>query len=102
MPLLVEHAGADLQLSWEAASGATAYNIYAGALGTLYSHESFVDALLLGGESCGEAGNSAILTMPAGDVYFLVAADSGCRESDYGEDSAGSPRPFASVPCSPN
>ena len=102
MPLLVEHAGADLQLSWEAVSGAAAYNIYAGALGTFYSHKSFVDALLLGGESCGETSNSAILTMPAGDVYFLVAADSGCLESDYGEDSAGLRRPFASDPCSPH
>jgi hypothetical protein len=101
-PLQVEHAGFDLQLSWDVVPGAAAYNIYAGALGTFYSHESFADPFLLGGESCSETTNSVLLSMPAGDVYFLVAADSGCRESTYGQDSVNSPRPFASAPCNPH
>jgi len=101
-PLLAEHDGAGLRLTWGSVAGATRYSIYQGSLGNLYSHESFADANLTGGDSCHEPGTSVTLDMPSGSVYFLVASDNGCLESLYGFDSMGAPVPFASSPCSPN
>lgn len=100
-PLMVEHAGADLRLSWDSSLGATGFNLYAGEMGNWYSHVPFNDPLLQGGESCSEAVLSTLVTMPVGNTYFLVTSDNGCRESGYGEDSSGSPRPSAPVPCNP-
>lgn len=99
-PMTVAHSGDDLLLSWDTVAGATVYNVYAGTMGIWYSHDGFLDVLLDGGQSCAEPSNSVTLTMPAGDVYFLVTSDSGCKESSYGV-SSGGPRPVAAVPCNP-
>jgi hypothetical protein len=100
-PLLVTPSGPGIQLAWGAAAGATRYNVYQGTLGSFYSHASFADPGFAGGSSCHEPATSATIGMPAGSVYFLVAADSGCAESAYSFDSTGAPVPPASVPCTP-
>lgn len=101
-PLLVApDGGGGLQVSWDAVSGAVGYNLYEGSIGGFYSHASFSDPGLDGGDSCLEPGTTVTIDMPAGNVYFLVASDSGCAESVYGFDSTGSPVPDAPVPCTP-
>ncbi len=100
-PMTVEHDGPNLRLSWQYVFPATAFNLYAGTLGSWYSHTPFNDPLLQGGESCSEVAISTLVTMPPGDTYFLVTSDVGCRESGYGVDSGGSPRPSAPAPCNP-
>jgi hypothetical protein len=98
-PMQVQHAGADLRLTWTPMADAVRYHIYVGDLGMFYSHDSFSDPLMNGGDSCNATGNWTLVTMPPEDTYFLVASDNGCFESHYGTDSGGVPRPFAPLPC---
>ena len=96
----VTRNGGDLTVSWSPVPGATRYNVYMGSAGTWTSHAIFSAAGLDGANSCFEPTTSATFADPGGDVYFLVAADSGCAESALGISSGGAPRPYASPSCS--
>jgi len=101
--LTVDQAGGGLAISWGSIAGATRYNLYAGTIGAWYSHAVLADPGLAGGDSCHEPTTSVTtVAMPAGNVYFLVAADDGCFESVYGFDSNGLPVPYAAAPCTPH
>ena len=75
-----------------------------GALGTWYSHDNF-NAVGLDNDgidgSCNEPVNSAAFEMPAGNVYFLIAAGEVSGEGLLGVDSTTSDRPGAIAPCQP-
>jgi hypothetical protein len=99
-PLLVDYSGTGgLTLSWGSVAGATGYNLYQGTIGSWSSSASFADAGLDGGDSCHEPTAAATLAMPTGNVYFLLAAENVCVESDYGTTSTGAVRPYAAAPC---
>jgi len=100
--VLVTRGGGNVTLTWDPVAGATRYNVYMGTLGTWWSHAIFTATGLDGSDSCFEPSTSVTFAEPAGDVYFLVAADNGCRESDLGPSTPSTPRPYASPPCSPH
>jgi hypothetical protein len=89
--------------SWSAGSGVAAVDIVAGDLETLrrdraYSHETFL--------ACGlpPSPGPVVLDDPAGagrGRYYLLGLVASDGASDYGEDSAGAPRPAPATapPC---
>jgi hypothetical protein len=100
--VLVTQSGADLTLTWDAVAGATRYNLYMGTIGSWSSHAIFTATGLDGSNSCFEPTSSATFAAPAGDVYFLLAADNVCKESSLGTATPSTPRPYASPSCSPH
>jgi len=102
-PLTVDYSGGgELTLSWGSVAGATGYNLYEGTIGSWGSSVSFADAGLAGGDSCHEPALAATFAMPAGNVYFLIAAENECVEGNYGTTSTGALRPYAVAPCTPH
>jgi hypothetical protein len=100
--LLVSRSGGNVTLSWDPVAGATRYNVYAGTVGSWSSHAIFTATGLDGADSCFEPSTSVTFAEPPGNVYYLVAADNGCLESDLGPSTPVTPRPYASPACSPH
>ena len=100
--LQVTRSGGNVTLSWDPVPGATRYNVYAGTVGSFPSHAIFTAAGLDGADSCFEPSTTITFAEPPGDVYYLVAADNGCLESDLGPSTPVTPRPYASPACSPH
>lgn len=69
------------------------YAIYVGALGTFDGHEPL---------TCSTGGGSSqSVSIPAGDVYFLVAPHNGIVEGSLGVDAQGGQRPQGPLNCLP-
>jgi len=100
--VLVTQSGGNLTLTWDPVAGASRYNVYMGTIGTWWSHAIFTAAGLNGSDSCFEPTNSVTFAAPAGDFYFVVAADNGCSEGNLGPSTPVTPRPYASPPCDPH
>ena len=83
-----------LDFDWEPSClpGANNYGIHEGALGAWYSHTK---------GDCGTAGQTELsgYSPDPGNRYFLVVPINATVEGGYGADSAGDPRPAASVTC---
>lgn len=100
--VLVSDSAGNLTLTWDPVPGATRYNVYMGTIGTWWSHAIYTATGLDGANSCFEPSNSVTFAAPAGDVYFLVAADNVCWESSLGPSTPQTPRPYATPSCSPH
>jgi hypothetical protein len=100
--MIVTESGGNLTLTWDAVPGATRYNVYMGTMGAWTGHAIFTATGLDGSNSCFEPSNSVTFVPPAGDVYFLVAADNVCWESSLGPSTPSTPRPYANPSCSPH
>ncbi len=98
------NSGGDIILNWSSVSGADRYHVYMGTLGSWYSHDNFSAAGLdndgVDG-SCNEPSNSAAFEVPAGNVYFLIAAGEAEGEGLLGQNSLTVDRPAALSPCQP-
>ena len=68
------------------------YAIYAGTVGTYYSHASVLC-------STGGSASWTNLTPGAGDQYYLIVPLSASEEGYFGNDSAGAPIPRGTGPC---
>jgi hypothetical protein len=82
-----------LEVSWDVTScPADDYNLFFGDLAQ-------VETVTITSAECGlGAGGTATVLPPAGDVFFLLAAENGAGvESGHGVDSEGSPRPSTGV-----
>jgi hypothetical protein len=107
-PVTISKSGGNLTLTWDAGLCAVQYNVYMGTLpGTppdFWDHAIFSASGLGGADSCFEPGTSVTFTdpTPGQDQYFLVAADNGSLESDYGGSAPATPRPYASPACHPH
>lgn len=85
--LTLGKSGATLQLDWAAScnSNDDDYAIYQGTIGATFEDHAPL--------SCSTDGSTAAsISIPAGNVYFLIVPKNALREGSYGRDSAGSER----------
>jgi len=99
-PLLVARdPSGGLRLTWDpsCSSGASDYAVYRGTLDALRAGTPDLVAT-----SCGTgSATQAVVDLPGGDAYFLVAPLAGGSEGGLGTDSSGLERPAASAACAP-
>ncbi|MCP3981090.1 MAG: hypothetical protein GY716_17470 [bacterium] len=98
VPLTVDKTtGGDLSLSWSASCNATDddYEVYEGALGFFYSHQSRLCFT--------SAGTTATITpAPSSTYYLVVPRNTGAgEEGSYGRNGAGTERPQGFNACLP-
>lgn len=88
--------GGTLELTWSPSCRVTDtdYAVYAGSIGSYYSHDVV---------ACTTAGlNAATIVPAAGDVYYIVVPLNAGFEGSYGTvSSGGGQRPPATSPCRP-
>jgi len=92
---VVREPSGDLTLSWSVSCSTTDtdYEIYAGVIGSYFSHLPL---------SCSTGGQTTFTTpVPAGDAYYLVVPSNGIYEGSYGSDSGGAERPPGIPSCRP-
>jgi hypothetical protein len=91
VPFTVADAGSgNLQMSWEATSGATTYRIVAGTLASL--KPGGVTASNAAPMACGIAGTTTTLLGPSESSFLLVAGESVGGVGPLGSASGGGPR----------
>ena len=92
-PLTVSKLGSNLLLSWSASCSAsdTDYEVYEGAIGTYYNHQSRL---------CTTSGATGAVLVPAGlSSYYLVVPRNADSEGSYGIASTGTERPAGGAQC---
>jgi len=92
---LSKASGSDITLSWGASCVGTDtdYEIYAGILGSYYSHGSLY---------CSTGGaTTKTFTPAASSVYYLVVSRNAQREGSYGKRTGGIERPVGLNACRP-
>ena len=102
-PLMVSKAaGGALVLAFEQVADATAYNVYAGTIGSWYSHGTSP------GTDCDAAtvpampGRlSTVMPVHAGSSYLLVSASNATGEGETGSRGDGRAIPLAEATCAP-
>lgn len=91
-----------LDLIFEAIEAATAYSVYAGEIGTWYSHEADACHAATLGDTPGPGQRTLeAYDPPPGDAYFLVNGANASAEGVLGFDSGGEVRPFPAARCGP-
>ncbi|HEY3175572.1 MAG TPA: hypothetical protein VGK94_07395 [Candidatus Polarisedimenticolia bacterium] len=103
---VLDLGGGSLRFAWGDLGAGYQYNLYAGSLGSYYSHGA-------GALSCGEVGNGVACdgtscaldlsggALPAASSYFLATATAFGLEGTSGFTSAGLERPPAQSTCAP-
>lgn len=95
-PLRVAKAGSVLgRLTWGPRPGRRV-NVYQGELAPLHSPGTYTHGDI---GLCGVVSGQVDLTLPAGDVYWLVGARCSGRDSSLGRSSLGAERPGATPSC---
>ena len=84
-------------------AAASSYNVYAGTIGTWYSHASSVchDTSSVAGAPAAGQRTMFAYSPPGGSAYLLVSASSSQAEGVLGFDSEGKPIPQPPTACGP-
>ncbi|HZE89811.1 MAG TPA: hypothetical protein VE404_09695, partial [Verrucomicrobiae bacterium] len=92
-------AGGDISISFQDLGGIVGgYNVYEGSLGGGYTHAPKACQIA---PAAANGRRQVQLTPAAGSTYYLVTAFDLCQEGGSGTNSAGQPRPAASLTCPP-
>ncbi|MEM7249252.1 MAG: hypothetical protein AAF533_28325 [Acidobacteriota bacterium] len=98
VPIDIRSIGTGLIVGWEETMGNPDYGLYLGDLTELFYDQRY-NHQAMGFTFCALETNSAEISMPAGDVYFLAVAQIDGVESSYGRDSYGNERPVGTPAC---
>ncbi len=94
VPLTITPAAdGQLTLSWgdSCAPGDVDYEVYAGTVGSYFSHRPIL---------CSTGGATSVTLAPGrGNIYYLVVSKNAYVEGSYGRRSDGTERPPATTPC---
>ncbi|HKY32434.1 MAG TPA: hypothetical protein VJV23_07860 [Candidatus Polarisedimenticolia bacterium] len=107
VPLHVtEPSGGLFDFTWEDRGPGFQYNLYAGSLGSFYSHGAgplscagVGSSMTCDGTACGLS--AAAGSLPPGDLYFLVTGTAFGAEGTSGSSSGGAERSPAQSTCAP-
>jgi hypothetical protein len=102
VPLQVASGPGGALYTWEDLGPGYTYHLYAGTVGSWYSHGATPLTCAGGGVSCdGTVCSFTAAEFPAGTAYFVVTASTGGRQGPSGFTSLGLPRNPAQDTCPP-